>query len=263
MKKYGVVRALWGDVLAKRKGSSPPDSYCGVLREVRRSAKREEQTDLVCIWGKDNYRFCESVGLKNLVLMNEDAYGSPKLQEERSVRYGGMVYWGVNHFWHKWQALLKAFETFDSIMSVDWDCVQKKVLTTDWWEKQEEPGVPFRATLTRQNNCGWAAKWRRSKKFVKKGALPHDAGFVPYCGCMWLGDVGFVERCFKRAEKIPYWMQQQCVARELDSMHGDKWIGVRKYRHLGYEPSFLRIGHQLRGSTRKNVVWVVDTKRRK
>jgi len=262
VKAYGVVRTLYGDVLARRREIESPHFYHGLLREVQISAGIGEQSDLTCVWGLDNYRHCLLSGLRHVVLMSEEPYGCPKRTAERVDYYKGLSPWGYNHFWHKWQAIRYGLSLYEAIVSVDWDCKQIGSLDQEWWERQGSYGVSFRATLIKQPNFTWAAKWRKRPPFVGK-INPDDAKLVPFCGCFWTNSTELADECIGFSERVHFWMPEQALARWLDKTHGEKWIGVRAYKKLGYEPEFIKVVHQLQCPHRSKLIWRVDRHRRR
>lgn len=262
-RRYGVVRALWGDVLVKRRDIPAPHAFNGLLKEVRETLKRGDQYDLVCCWGKENLKFCQSLGMKHVLFLGDEPYASPKIHKERGQKYGGMLQWGYNHFWHKWQVILQSFNYFDAVVAVDWDAHQLQPLTIEWWERQEGYGLPFRATLIYQENFTWAAAWRKTQAYLDKGAKYYDSHFMPYCGCLWTNSQPFIERCQYWSQRVPHWMQQQSLAKTLDESNGEAWIGIEAYRKLGYEPNHIEIGQQLLKPKDETVIWKIVKRGRK
>jgi len=263
MKKNGVVRTLYGDILAKRREIGSPDFYQGLLREVKESTRLGEQSDLTCVWGRDNFRFCLKAGLRNVLCISEEPYGCPKRKQERVDYYKGLSPWGHNHFWHKWQSLRMGLEEFESVVSVDWDCKQIRPLTDEWWDRQKSYGVSFRASLVKQPNFSWAARWRRKESFINNGCTSEDVKLLPFCGCFWTNNKKLVERCIWFSERVFFWMPEQALARWLDETHGEKWIGIEAYRKLGYEPDFIKVDHQLKKPSIHSRIWRTDKRRRK
>jgi len=252
MRQYGVVRALWGDVLARGRRSRPPDPYCNLLRSVRESVRRGDQSDLVCVWGEDNYQFCLSLGLRRVVLMDPRPYAMKRVHRGRGDRYSGRVVWGANHHWHRWRAVWQGFADYDALVTVDWDVTQVAPLDTVWWERQDGHGIGFRAALTRQWNVRWAAGWR-----LEAGRSLEEARQVPWCGCFWVSDREFVQACMAWCERVPHWMLQQAAAKQLDTIHNQP-ISGEVYRRLGYDAEWVDIGHRVYPARPEATVWKME-----
>jgi len=245
--KCGVVRALWGDILAKRSLIPAPDYYHGVLVNVRDSVALGEQTDLVCCWGETNLKFCKSLGLSNVILMDKHPYGvcSKKAGKREGRGLDDIIYAGSCIFRHKWQALLKGFECFDVVMSVDWDARQIQKLTSAWWDRQLSFDVPFRGTLRKTAVPKYSAVWREKNSF-----------FLPQCGCILFLSQQFVQQCMKTNEEFPKLLQKQALGKTFDDLHGG-WIGLNAYVSLGYEADFFLLNsrRQYKIPEPKNVIW--------
>jgi len=242
MKKYGVVRSLWGDMLCRREKTQVPDFYFRMLHQVRDSVAGQEQSDLVCCWGIENYKYCKYLGLKNLVLMDTNPYMFHG-EDTRNMSYNGMIQWRHNYFIHKWYSALKGLECFTAIMTVDWDYRQKQSVSMDWWERQCGYQVPFRASLFQTKTPRMGAYWRRTEPDV-----------LPHCGCVWYGSADFVAGCRGLNEEFPRFLQQQCIAKWFDEIQGG-WIGANKYWRLGYEADFIRFKGRRFPHRRDKIIW--------
>jgi len=223
-----------------------PDYYVHILHSIRKSILLGEQTDLICCWGRTNFEFCKCLGFSNVVLMDERPFSFYDSDSDRLTEYGELVYWGSCIFRHKWTAILKGFDYFDSVVSVDWDCRQVQKVDDDWWQRQLSFGVPFRATLKRTHKSTLSAFWRSGgERFV-----------LGHCGCALFCDREFVSNCARTNTDNPRFLQKQAMAKYLDGMHG-RWIGSQKYAQLGYEADFflLNTRNQYFRPKMDSVVW--------
>jgi len=155
-----------------------------------------------------------------------------------------------NHFIHKFYGALKGFDYFDSLVQVDWDVVQLKPLTDNWWEKQDSYGVPFRAAIRKGIRQCFCAKWRKDQEDRRK---------ITQCGCIWFGDRTFVNSCIDINHENPVWMPEIVVSRKLDNIYGT-WIGTDEYIRLGYEADFVRWAsfryRNLSNPSKKTAFWL-------
>lgn len=147
-----IVRTLFGSSANRR--------YPRTIKQMRRSAKAKERTDIVLVFGHRNEEIAQELGFETR-FMHGDCYPF-KACRKRAWLWLNRIF-----------ALRKIMEEFDEIVSLDWDTSQVGDVPDDFWEVHRERDV-FQSPLIRYTQR--KALWRRGRgrKIIPNG------GYV-YC----------------------------------------------------------------------------------
>jgi len=157
------------------------------------------------VFGKDNYKFLETIGIKDLVMI-----------DEQPLRYSP----NGRPWWHKLDVLKYAMEEdhYDEIVYLDWDCYLIKELKNNFWEalnKKEH----FQACLMRYRR----ANILNSRNTSKDNSIVPNGGFVYIRGKNVPGEI------IKFRDVGPNkWLDEAAYAKYLDYICGG-WIGAQDY----------------------------------
>jgi hypothetical protein len=204
--KRGFIRTLWGKhdnshpFLARRER---------VDRNINDIVKSQWNFPFVTyVMGKDNFNFLKNLGFNCILISENPALFDP-----------------INHkYRNKLEAIKYAMEVdgYDEMVYLDWDCVLKKQLPSNFWEilgKKEK----IQANLQ---------IYRRKKVFWR----PIDQRKVPNGGFIYLRDKSIPSQVIKIWEEGGKHDNDEMAWGEyIDGLTGG-WKGIDQYWNL-FEPS--------------------------
>jgi len=208
-KKRAFVRGLWGiysqeNFIIERRYKMDYDIRLTI-------ANKFSPPSVTYVFGLENFKYLKGLGLEDVRMVSADPNPYDLTGEQ---------------FRHKLDIFKYAMEDFDEILFVDWDCVSKKKVPADTWERMGKKEF-CQANLQqyRRRKCHW-----RGNQDSRK--LP-NAGFV-YCR-----EKDFPDEIIKCWERDPQPSSEPPLARAMDERMGG-WVGMEKYWDL-YEPDFCNI----------------------
>lgn len=194
---------------------------------VNRQRAERDEIDCAAIYayGEENYDALEGyLPMHELELASPDPIVNWDGAPERNPEDRNTVNWGVSMWRHKLDAMRRALTEAPQVIWLDWDVHQIADLPPDFWSRLAD-GPPFGACLRYYKR---PQTWWRPRGQQK--AVPHGAWV--YVRQEALDGIlkAHEEHTPKSTDEIAY-------ARWLDEVHGG-WIGVDRYRELGYDPGF-------------------------
>jgi hypothetical protein len=110
-----VIRTFWGNLNDRYK------------KEIINSQKTFKLNEYVYVWGRDNFNFIKSLGLQcKLVSENPYEFGNDFLKNSDTF------------YFHKLYALKFGCEEFGEVLFLDWDTIQIKELTSNFYKLLRE-----------------------------------------------------------------------------------------------------------------------------
>jgi hypothetical protein len=203
--KRGFIRALWGihddshRILKRR---------YRVDRNILNIYKNKfNEPFRVYVMGRDNFNHLRKMGF-DCTLICEEPYKFDLVKHQ---------------YRHKLEIIKNAMLDYDELIYLDWDCVPKKEIPADFWNKLGKKEV-FQANLQQYHRR--KAHWRNEEQ--RK---------VPNGGFIYLRDKTLPEKAIKYWEELgegdndePAW------AKITDDISGG-WNGIETYWKL-FEPMF-------------------------
>ena len=205
--KSAVIRGIWGD---RNQGHGDKD----IFKSAKRIVENKEPCDFIYVYGKDNAKELEQIGLK-VVLLHSDPNNYP--EEFRKTPYR----WG-----NKLRIIREALTSFDEVVWMDLDVHQVNPMPIDFWEKLRK-GPMLKAALEIRIRSSFSAVWRlpkfnmtQSKAVLNQSMSYYKKESLPFIDCA----LGYMneEKCDQRA-----------VTRAFDQWQGD-WIGAKSFIEQDY-----------------------------
>lgn len=209
MAKRAFVRALWGiyddsNRLVRRRKQMDGDM-------TRIKCNKFAPPCVVYVFGEDNFKHAKTFGFDCVLIDKNPAPFDLVLEQYR----------------HKLEVLRYAMEEdgYDEIMFVDWDCIPKKQIPSDFWDVLGQKEI-IQANLQ---------LYRRRKATWRKGEMRK----IPNAGFLYLRDKNLPSKIIEKWEAIQGPSAEPPLAKLTDEMI-DGWQGIDKYWEL-FEPNFCNL----------------------
>lgn len=200
------MRALWGIY----------DDSHRILRRRTRTDQHiqnclKDQTGfefVTYVFGEDNYKHLEKLGVKNCILLNKNPAPFSLLEEQ---------------YRHKLEAIRYAMEEdkCDEMIHLDWDCYPQKKIPIDFWQTMGKKEA-FQSNLFRFKHL--KCPWRKIDRTV-----------VPNGGFVYIRNKLYPAQIIKIwEEKLKGNSAEPPMAMFVDNLMGG-WKGLDEYWKL-YEP---------------------------
>lgn len=249
-----VIRGLWGNASLVRRRSQPPEPYCDILSAFRKAKERQDQVDVVYVFGRDNYDYLRHFKY-NAVLLDERSWAMPKGERLYKLQ-NGCVRSGASYWWHKLKILDVALQEYQAVVWIDTRAEQRKPITDEYW-LEKAAKKPVQAPIYRVVNRVWGAFWRDDKAPVGLRTNRHASVFVPGCGCIYLREHEIAKELLRIQAENKHWLDHQVLAWYMDHTGGG-WAGVNRYVRRGYHLSDYYYDRMPIKPNESDIVWYIQ-----
>jgi hypothetical protein len=213
--KRGFIRTLWGIKNRTERRLKRRDKMDGDIKFL--SLNKYDKTDMVYVFGEDNYKYLVDLGFKCRLLTKEPCAWDMEKEQYR----------------HKLEVFYRASLDFEEFIFLDWDCMPIKELPLDFWEgfykkqtfqaalsQYKRPRINFRETEKRKVPCA-------SFVYIRDKHIPKE-----------------LISLWEKSDNNDRMFEENIMARYTDNFTGG-WKGIEVYWDL-FEPIYftspLKIG---------------------
>lgn len=208
--KKSFIRGLWG---IYSKGNNLIERRFKMDYDIKQTLQNKYSPPSVTyVYGEDNFKYLKDLGVNDLKLVQKEPFKFDLTTQQ---------------YRHKLEIFRLAMEDFDEIVYIDWDCIAKSKLPSDFWE------VMGKKEFCQAN----LQQYKRKKCMWRK----NDVRKLPNSGFLYIRDLDFTEEVIACWDRSKGNSDEPPIAKALDNRYGG-WIGMDKYWEL-HEAEFCNLAH--------------------